>query len=220
MGRNRNKKSFANQRDDETSEPLFDSFAKAGLRIDAIQPDGNCLFRSFAAQIYGDEDRHLELRSECCKFMLEEEADFFESFLEDVRLVEYCCRMLVDGTWGTQLEVVALCRKYQVHCVIFRPDGLHYSIECEAFAGEYPRIIMLSHHGDCHFNTVRFIERGRDLASFQELDLLLTELGTAPSPSGVKLSKKQARELELRKRKQLPVSPHLNVSLESRRLDL
>jgi hypothetical protein len=36
----------------------------------AVSKDGNCLYRSFAHQIYGDFSRHEEIRGLCCQYMV------------------------------------------------------------------------------------------------------------------------------------------------------
>jgi hypothetical protein len=162
----------------------------AGLRVHHVDPDGNCLFRAFASQLLGDEEKHHELRDACCGYIENEEPDFFSGFLDDESLTNYVHEMRNPGTWGTQLEIVALCKRYHVDCVIFRPDGLHYRIECDKPDNEDVRILMISHHDEEHFNEVRFKETSRVLASFDELELLLS-----PEPDNVpKLSKKNSRE--------------------------
>jgi hypothetical protein len=134
--------------------------------------------------------------------MLEDESKFFQGFLDDSSLENYVENMRQDGTWGTQMEIVSLCRKYSVNCVIFRPDGLHYRIECPS--SDDNRILMLSHHDDEHFNEVRFKEKGRVLESFNELELLLTDIG--PPRTLPKMSKKDARLSRHKKAPQIVTS--------------
>ncbi len=128
----------------------------------------------------------------CCDYMLKEEPEYFQSFLDDQKLEDYVSEMREDGTWGSQMEIVALCRAYKVNCVIFRPDGLHYRIEDQS--GGCSKILMISHHDDEHFNVVRF--RGKDnscLESFDEIETLLA-LNT-DSTTSRPLSKKEKRLL-------------------------
>jgi hypothetical protein len=115
--------------------------------------------------------------------------------MDDISLEQYVENMKIDGTWGTQLEIVSLCKNYGVHCVIFRPDGLHYTIECDHRDDDDCRILMISHHDEEHFNEVRFKEKGRILTSFNELELLLTELSPDAMPQEqTRLSKREARQ--------------------------
>jgi hypothetical protein len=196
MGRQRNRRSKNGfEADDNTSDsdPLYVTLPKAGLCVRQVDPDGNCLFRSFSSQYCGDDERHEEFRNACCDYMMKEDPEFFTEFLDDRSLIHYVNEMREDGTWGTQLEIVALCKRYHVNCVIFRPDGLHYRIECDGGSDPETRILMLSHHDEEHFNEVRFKESGRVLTSFNELELLLTELQDAP----VRVSRRQARKRQL-----------------------
>ena len=160
--------------DENSSEPMYATIDRAGLKVHHVDPDGDCLFRAFASQFYGDEEKHHEVRDSCCDYVQFEDPNFFESFLEDQNLLDYVSDMRKTGTWGTQLEIVALCRRYHVDCVIFRPDGLHYRIECDKPDCEEVRIIMLSHHDEEHFNEVRFKEKGKVISSSDELELLLS----------------------------------------------
>ncbi len=140
-------------------------------------------------------DRYDEFRQGCCDFMQKADPEFFKSFMDDISLEEYVENMRTDGTWGTQLEIVSLCKMYDVNCVIFRPDGLHYTIECDNPDNDDCRILLISHHDEEHFNEVRFKEKGRILTSFNELELLLTELNPSDKSQEVtRLSKKEARQ--------------------------
>ena len=211
MGRNRNRreKSRAGQSHKDADEDrLYEILPKAGLSVCQVESDGNCLFRAFASQYCGDEERHSEFRQGCCEYMEKDEPDFFTSFLEERSLSNYVSEMRHDGAWGTQMQIVALCKRYNVDCVIFRPDGLHYRIECDLTDERDARILMLSHHDEEHFNEVRFVEKSRVLTSFEELELLLTELEDRP----VVLSKKDARRAS-RKGKSTP-----RVSLDQQRV--
>ena len=195
-GRRRNKRSDS---DDEVDDiAMHETLNRAGLRVSSVESDGNCLFRAFASQFCGDEEKHHEFRDECCDYIENEDPDFFSSFLDDENLSEYLNEMRKSGTWGTQLEIVALCRRYHVDCVIFRPDGLHYRIECEKPDDEEVRTLMLSHHGEEHFNEVRFKEKGRVLTSFDELELLLASPADRPSRrSARKLAPQLSRIVDL-----------------------
>jgi len=39
-----------------------DQLARYGLRVKETRPDGNCMFRAVADQMYGDQERHEEIR--------------------------------------------------------------------------------------------------------------------------------------------------------------
>jgi len=212
MGRKGAKNRRSRLHSESADDPLRELLPKAGLRVQDVLSDGNCLFRAFASQYSGDEgkfhcihatifriERHDEFRQGCCDFMQEDDPEFFKSFMDDTLLEDYVSNMRKDGTWGTQLEIVSLCKKFSVNCVIFRPDGLHYNIECDESDpnSNETRILMISHHDEEHFNQVCFREKGRILTSFSELELLLTKIDPEHQQT-VRLSKREQRN---RKRK-------------------
>ena len=207
MGRQRIRRNKSRQDDqinDTEGDPLYTILPRVGLQVISVESDGNCLFRSFAGQYSGDEERHEEFRTSCCEYMLTDDPEFFTAFLDDQSLIDYVSEMRQDGTWGTQMEIVALCKRYSVNCVIFRPDGLHYRIECDDTDEADTRVLMISHHDEQHFNEVRFKERSRVLTSFNELELLLTELEEAPA----RLSKKELRKQRKSAAPQIVSSPN------------
>ena len=54
---------------------------KAGFQIFDAGGAGNCLFRSFAYQLYGDYDQHRLVRVKCMKYILAEK-EYFGSYIE------------------------------------------------------------------------------------------------------------------------------------------
>lgn len=134
-------------------------------------------------------DEHMEFRQSCCDYMMNEDREFFQAFLDDEKLEDYVANMREDGTWGSQMEIVALSRAYNIKCVIFRPDGLHYRIEDASNTSS--KILMISHHDDEHFNVVRF----RDDSSLESFDDLVNVLELLSGNATRSLSKKERRQL-------------------------
>jgi OTU domain-containing protein 3 len=70
-----------------------------------MRGDGNCLFRSVADQIEGNENNHYFYRTSAIDYM-EENQDHFKFFIEDDRSFEdYIKEMKKDGIWGGNLEI-------------------------------------------------------------------------------------------------------------------
>jgi OTU domain-containing protein 5 len=64
------------------------ALSSQGLAVRAVEGDGNCLFRSVAHQVYGDDRLHGFVREKCMAYM-ESELEYFEQFVEgdrDVRI--------------------------------------------------------------------------------------------------------------------------------------
>jgi TolA-binding protein len=76
------------------------------LTLTTVSGDGNCLFRSVAHQIYGDENLHEVVRQKCMDYM-ESEIDFFSQFIvggrESFHLYIQAKRM--NACWGDDPEI-------------------------------------------------------------------------------------------------------------------
>lgn len=83
------------------------------LMVHPVAGDGNCLFRSVAHQIYGDDSFHMLVREKCMDYM-EVNAAFFSQFvvggLETFHLYLHAKR--TSGCWGDDPEIQAMCEIY------------------------------------------------------------------------------------------------------------
>ena len=79
------------------------------LHVVSVSGDGNCLFRSVAHQIYGDDSLHMLVREKCVEYM-ESEADFFCQFVEGGResFPYYLQAKRCDACWGDDPEIEVL----------------------------------------------------------------------------------------------------------------
>lgn len=132
------------------------------LQIYPMREDGNCLFRSIAHQLQQDpEQRHYAIRSQVIEFM-EQNKDFFLKFLEDdVTWDDYIDNMKVSGTLGGYQELCAAASLFNLNIIIFQWNEPRYVIQpfaaspVELIDIESPRrVIMLSFHDDCHYNSL------------------------------------------------------------------
>lgn len=65
------------------------------LRVKPVEGDGNCMFRSIADQIYGDEEMH-ELTREMCMDYMEQNRGHFEQFIANEEFSDYIARKRRD----------------------------------------------------------------------------------------------------------------------------
>ena len=65
----------------EQEQAFQAQMAQRGLEIRQMAKDGNCLFRSVAHQVYGDDVHHDVVRRKCMDYMDAEQA-FFEPYVE------------------------------------------------------------------------------------------------------------------------------------------
>lgn len=91
------------------------------LRIKTMHEDGNCLFRSLADQIYGDCDRHIEIRSDIIAYM-RSRCDHFALFIEDDEDSDaYFERLSILGEWGGNLELYAAAELFKLSIMVMQP---------------------------------------------------------------------------------------------------
>jgi len=143
------------------AEEEFKVFAKElrerkGLVIRPMGMDGNCLFRSVADQIYGDEDMHDQVRERCMDF-IEAERDHFSQFItEDFE--QYVARKRRDRTYGNNTEIQAIGELYNrpIEIYTFNQDGLQVE-PLNLFHSQYKTDnapIRLSYHHGNHYNSI------------------------------------------------------------------
>ena len=107
---------------------VFDRYQRClrrrGLSLVRVDGDGNCLFRSVAHQVYGDDVHHDVVRRKCMDYMDAEQA-FFEPYVEGDASAfrRYVAAKRRDGAWGDEPEVQALCELYDRPAEIWSYDA-------------------------------------------------------------------------------------------------
>ncbi len=133
------------------------------LTVHMVEPDGNCLFRAVAHQVYGDVERHDIVRSDCCDY-LEKNRDRFEMLVESgEEFNQYVENKRKLKVWGDDPEVRAMEELYDrpIELYIASADGPTDPLKMH-FDGDLPsneemgpfKPIMLSFHGNNHYNSV------------------------------------------------------------------
>lgn len=129
-----------------------------GLEIKLMRGDGNCLFRSIAHQLKLDPDQHhYHIRSQVVDYM-EEKKEFFSMFLEDDESWEdYVSSMRESCTWGGYQELCAASQALNLAVHVFQWNDPKYVIRPQYEMNEDaapPRVILLSFHDGCHYNSL------------------------------------------------------------------
>jgi hypothetical protein len=96
-----------------------------------IAPDGNCMFSAFAVGLGDGTSTGTSLRREAIDWMREHDEDYMWTLergkypTQQAAFHRYLGRMSMDGTWGDENVLSALCRvkRAQVTVVKVRPDG-------------------------------------------------------------------------------------------------
>lgn len=127
------------------------------LRIKPSLSDGNCLFRSIADQIYGDSNKHSDLRQRVIKYMKENE-EYIKLFIDDDSTFDdYVELMSSDGEWGDNVELFCLSQVCHINIVVHQVEGPRFVIKYESndINDNNNKIAHISYHGACHYNSVR-----------------------------------------------------------------
>eukprot|EP01127_Copromyxa_protea_P019218 TRINITY_DN6180_c0_g1_i3.p1 TRINITY_DN6180_c0_g1~~TRINITY_DN6180_c0_g1_i3.p1 ORF type:complete len:371 (+),score=51.98 TRINITY_DN6180_c0_g1_i3:20-1132(+) len=124
---------------------------KLGYSIVRMGLDGNCLFRSVADQVYGDQELHDVVRMLCMEYMIKERQHFSQFITEDFD--QYIERKRKDGIHGNHLELQAISEIYSSPVEIYAFDEKPLNIFQGSYgAGVSP--IRLSYHYGVHYNSV------------------------------------------------------------------
>ncbi|XP_070559838.1 OTU domain-containing protein 5-like [Ptychodera flava] len=124
---------------------------KRGFIIKKMVPDGACLFRAVADQVYGDQEMHSIVRNHCMDYMVKNADHFSQYVTEDFSA--YINRKRSDNCHGNHPEMQALSEMYN------RPIEVYsYSLEpMNTFHGNHRtdnEPIRVSYHGNVHYNSV------------------------------------------------------------------
>jgi len=138
----------------ETS--FCDRLEKQGLYLVEMEPDGNCLFRAVAHQLFLDPMKHLELRAQCVEHMVKNK-ERFQVFCTS-NFEAHCKRMAIDGTWAAELEVRALEEICDRVFSIYSSDSketvpMSTNFDDQFLVGINVETVKLSYHG-AHYNSI------------------------------------------------------------------
>lgn len=148
--RQRIKESVRNSSEDMKFTSMMNSI---GLTIRHVKGDGNCMFRSIADQLCGNEEFHGKYRQEILNYISDRQ-DHFSLFIEDDETFDqYVQRMRTDGEWGDQPELYAAAQCLNMNIYVHQVDAPRLIILSESHS--INREAHLSFHGGCHYNSVR-----------------------------------------------------------------
>ena len=92
---------------------MINFLAAQGRRLDRVQADGNCLFRSLSKQLFNDEKYHCELRKMLIGYA-ESIPELISGWaIEGLSLQEHLRRMKIPKEWGSKLEIVAAATMFR-----------------------------------------------------------------------------------------------------------
>ncbi|KAJ8608324.1 hypothetical protein CTAYLR_009413 [Chrysophaeum taylorii] len=138
------------------------SLEKRGLGLVRVSGDGNCLFRSVAHQIYGDDKHHALVRQRCLDYM-EQERAYFEPYVA-MDFASYVAEKRRDGSWGDEPELQALCELYDRPAQVWSYNAGGAKV-LRAFHGTDCPPMRLSYYGGGHYDSIVALGRHAPLLS-------------------------------------------------------
>ena len=142
-----------------------DALRKVNLQVHPVAGDGNCLFRSVAHQVYGNDSLHDLVREKCMDYM-EVNADFFAMFVEGgiERFHDYITMKRELACWGDDPEIQAICEIYGRRAEIWAFDPVRGARRLRTYH-ELPQedrgeriedlpAIILSFYGGGHYDSI------------------------------------------------------------------
>ena len=151
----------------EGSSLLSERLVHLGLQQLIMKDDGNCQFRAFSDQLYGTQERHLEIRQTIVKHMNKYEADF-EIYFEDKNMwASYLRDMSAKGCWGDELTLRCAADVFNVKVHVLTSEQknyyIHYdpALHSEKNCGfeqqpveDTNRHVFLSYISPVHYNSI------------------------------------------------------------------
>ena len=129
---------------------------KHGWNLKVEDGDGNCLFRCFATEIYGNTNKHGLVRWRCCGYLRKNQA-FFENFIPDFesRMKE----KEQTREWGDHVDIIAFSELYNVRVRVYEYDDQMKTMIVRSDQGAYSEamdlpIILLARHSQIHYNLI------------------------------------------------------------------
>ena len=139
----------------EGSNFVFNSrLRRYGLRAQEVGGNGNCLFRAIAYQIYGDVNRHLEIRRTGVQYLENNPDRFIESPVVDNTLwSEYINYMSRAGAWGDHiiLQAIAENMNLRIHVIESSQNFDELTLVQTLNLSETTRSLYIGHIGELHY---------------------------------------------------------------------
>ena len=127
---------------------------KHGLQPLDVGGEGDCLFKSISHQLYGDSNRHVEIRATAVRFLCDNPDRFIESVV-GTSWIQYLCNMSHQGTWADNIviQVISDSMELKINIVessqTFRETTIIEPTICND-AGNI-QSVYIGHIGEMHY---------------------------------------------------------------------
>eukprot|EP00929_Paragymnodinium_shiwhaense_P070021 TRINITY_DN35405_c0_g1_i1.p1 TRINITY_DN35405_c0_g1~~TRINITY_DN35405_c0_g1_i1.p1 ORF type:complete len:340 (+),score=29.93 TRINITY_DN35405_c0_g1_i1:138-1022(+) len=122
-----------------------------GMKTKVMQGDGNCQFRSFAFNLFGEQAHHACTR-QAAVAQMKKHQDFFGTLFESSREFKaYLKDMSRDRTWGDELTLRAVVEAYgcEAHVITSEPANWYLVYRPESSEKPDPKVAICPRGMDC-----------------------------------------------------------------------
>jgi len=160
MGKKKKGRGKGKTKQDKNWDKYFkqfnDTLVPKGVYMRDVEGDGNCLFRSIADHIDGDENDHEKYRKMAVEYITKNKEYFALFLLDDEKIEDYIQDMSEDGTWGGHFELVALSYLLNVKFALYIKDKEDpVIVKCSEKELRNAKYVHLAYHVDEHYSSIR-----------------------------------------------------------------
>lgn len=143
---------------DKYFQEFNDALKPRGLFTRDVDGDGNCLFRSIADQLDGDESLHKKYRDMAVEHITEKK-DLFALYLEEGQNIDKILKdMQEDGNWGDFFELIALSAVLDIRFCLHLKDQEKPFFVQSFEKTKCKKLCHLAYHIDQHYSSVRNLD--------------------------------------------------------------
>jgi len=128
-----------------------------GIYTRDVEHDGNCLFRSIADVLDGDENVHEKYRDLAVSYISKNKWYFSMFLMDNENIDTYIKNMSEDGKWGGHFELVALSSVLNVKFCIHMKDKEPTIVKSNEKDLKGVKVVHLAYHVGEHYSSVRRI---------------------------------------------------------------
>lgn len=153
-------------------------------KIRPIVGDGNCFFRALSFYRFGNQEQHLQVRTEIVKFISENHHLFEALVISDdnsYTLIDHLGSMKNPMVWATQVEIQAAADLYATPIYLFTPNPTGSGYQWYHYNKRTPATPQVQHH---HFELAH--------CSGNHFDCIVDAATMRPSTVPPKLAGEQA----------------------------
>ena len=132
---------------------------KKGYIIKKMGEDGACLFRAVADQVYGEEEMHQVVRTQCLNY-LEKNSVYFSQFVTQ-NFDEYVRRKRRNNEYGNHLEIQALAEMFSrpIHIYSYSSEPINIIQNIHQSESDISIPIRLCYQRGDHYNSLVSLSR-------------------------------------------------------------